>query len=120
MSYQIYERDGWIEVQVLEKTSPQELLTAIRDLQRRDPRKEVPDLWTFSEDSIVPYVEFPTIVASVKALCNGELVGCKTALVAKNEFQRVVMDLYRVAAKILRFEIGVFSSREQAIEWLKS
>ena len=120
MPYRIHRSDGIVEVEVSGNTSVTELLSAVRELRAMDPRKEVSDLWTISEDIVVPFAEFSTIVANIKALCTSDMVGCKTALVANGEFQRAVMDLYRSEAKALPFQIGVFASREQAIHWLKA
>ena len=120
MAYRIHEGDGFVEVQISEETSVEELLGVIRELRDRDPRKEISDLWSLSEDSIIPIASFASIVASVAPLCPRDIVGRKTAVVASNELHRAVLDIYRAEAARLPFAIGVFTSREEAVHWLKA
>ena len=47
-------------------------------------------------------------------------MGNKTAVVVSNLLQRAVVFLYKKEAEKLPFPMKVFSSREDAVEWLAS
>jgi hypothetical protein len=47
------------------------------------------------------------------------MVGNKTALLVSGDLQRVAANMYRSDAADLPFEIEVFTSREDALRWLK-
>jgi len=122
MPYQIQIRDGIAEVTLSGETSVAEVLQAVGELRDRDPRKEGCDLWEISEECVVPIDAFPAIAGGIKSFCPNGMVGNKTAFVANSEFQKSVMDMYRSEARKqkLPFEIGVFTSRDEAVRWLKS
>jgi hypothetical protein len=120
MSYKIQEIDGYVEVSVWGETSKWEVLEIIRELQRRDPCKKVSDLWIVSGECMVPFTELSEIADAVKSLCTPNMIGSKSAVVAANELQRMQLEMYRAEAAMLPFEIGVFKSREDAVQWLKS
>lgn len=54
------------------------------------------------------------------SLCLPDMVGSKTALVAADEFMRVPLELYKVEAAVLPFEIQIFNNRADALQWLNS
>ena len=119
MSYRIEEGDSIFEVRVSNPTSRQELLQAIKELAGKDPLKEHCDIWYFPNEAFVSLAEFSEIVQAVKSLCRPDMVGNKTALVVSGELQRVAANMYRSEAAQLPFEIGVFTTREDALHWLK-
>jgi len=119
MPYRIEEVDSIFEVHVSNPTSRREILQAIQEIAGKDPRKERCDLWYFSNEAIVSLEEYAEIVRAVKSLCPPDMVGNKTALLVSRELQRVAANMYRSDAADLPFEIGVFTSREDALRWLK-
>ena len=90
----------------------------IWELSRKDPRKECPDLWLFSEESHVPFAHFNEIARAIKGLIPRDAVGNKTAMVAANAFQKAQIEMYPAEASILPFNIQLFGSRTEAVEWL--
>ena len=120
MPYRIQERDGFSEIHVSGETSKWEVLKAIRQLRDRDPRKETSDLWVISNTSMVPFAEYSTIVEAVRSLCSSDMIGNKTAIVAADELQKAELDMFRSQAEALPFEMRVFISRDEAVEWLKT
>ena len=119
MPYLIEEVDSIFEVHVSNPTSQREILQAIEELAAKDPRKERCDLWCFSDEAIVSLEEYPKIAQAIKSLCPPDMVGNKTALVVSSDLQRVAANMYRSDAADLPFEIEVFTSREDALRWLK-
>jgi hypothetical protein len=120
MSYRIHTAVDFLEVELSGETSAGEVLGVIRELRLMDPRKEKSDLWMISPDSIVPVAAFTTIAESIARLCPADIVGKRTAVVVQSRFQKAMLDIYRSEAEFLPFEVGVFDSREQAVEWLGS
>ena len=120
MPYQIEERDGYVEVSVSGHTSEWEALSIIFQLRMRDPRKTVPDLWTLASESVIHLPAFPLIADAVARLCPPGFAGAKTALVAADGFQKALMETYRDEMRRLPFEMGVFESRDEAVQWLKT
>ena len=102
------------------RTSAKELVSAVGALHEKDPRKEIPDLWLISEESMVPLAEFPGIVASIGGLLSDDLVGCRSAMVVPNELFLRRVQMYQAEAKSLPYELGVFLSHQEALDWLKS
>ncbi len=119
MPYRIEEVDSIFEVRVSNPTSQREILQAIGELAGKDPRKERCDLWYFPHEASVSLEEFSEIVRVVKSLCPPDMVGNKTALLVSGELQRVAAHMYRSDAADLPFETEVFTSREDALRWLK-
>jgi hypothetical protein len=119
MSHRIEERDGYVEVSVSGDTSEWEVLTIVFQLWRMDPQKKVPDLWTFAPDSVVHASAFGLIARGVARLCPPGFRGTKSAMVGLTGFQNAAMELYRTASKDLPFELRVFPSREEAVQWLR-
>jgi len=120
MAYQIEEKEGFFEVRISEETSKDEILNIIRELDRRDRGKKLPDLWLIAEESQVPFVEFSEIAKGIRKLLPHDAPGNKTAIVVAGELQKAEMELYRSEASILPFEIRVFRSRDEAVKWIKS
>ena len=119
MPYLIIENDGFVEVQVSGETSVQEILEVIRTLREKDPRKNKSDLWIVAENSIVPISTFSAIAQTVGSLCHPNMTAKRTAIVVSNELHRAALDIYREEAQSLPFEIGSFTSRDEAVQWLK-
>ncbi len=117
MAYEVEKKDTFLEVRVSGDTSKDELIEAIRELRRCDPRKELPDLWLFAGECQVPLVEFSDIAQAVLGLLPRNAVGNKTAIVAANEFRMAQIDMYRFEAAVLPFAIRVFRSRDEAVAW---
>jgi hypothetical protein len=120
MAYRIEEKDSIFEVHMWGQTSRWEVMEIVHQLQRKDPRKESCDLWIFSETGGVFFDEFPEIVKAVASLCSSDMAANKTALVASDGFLRAQLELYRAEAAGLPFEIRVFETKENAVQWLKS
>jgi hypothetical protein len=118
MAYRIQESDGFVEVHVWGKTSKWELLDAVHRLRSRDPRKEIGDLWVIAEESMVPLDAFPEIVAAIARFCFSGIACARSAIVAGGPFHKTLLDFYGVEARVLPFEVGVFTSRDEAIAWL--
>ncbi len=121
MPYRIEEVDSIFEVQLYDPTSLPEVLDAIRELARMDPRKERCDLWSFNSNLFLSLTEYPDMVREVAGLCSGkDFVGNRSAIIVSSGLQEAVAEMYQnKAAGKLPFEIGVFTSREDALRWLK-
>lgn len=63
-------------------------------------------------------MHFSEIAQEIRSLLTRDFVGNKTAIVAAGEFQKAQLELYRLEASILPFEIRVFRSRDEAVKWL--
>ena len=118
MPYRIEEVDSIFEVRLSNPTSQREILRAIGELAGKDQERTVRSL-VFSHGSPGEPEEFSEIVRVVKSLCPPDMVGNKTALLVSGELQRVAAHMYRSDAADLPFEIEVFTSREDALRWLK-
>ena len=120
MPYQIDEVDSIFEVRVSDPTSALEILHAITELARRDPRKERCDLWFFNTSLFISLAEYPGMVREVAGLCGKDFVGNRSAILVYNGLQEAIAEMFRnEAAGKLPYEIGVFTSREDAVRWLK-
>jgi hypothetical protein len=119
MPYRIREKEGYIEVRVSGDTSEWEVLGIVYRLWRRDPHKKVPDLWVFAPDAVVHVSAFGFIAKGIARLCPPGFRGTKSAMVATGGFQHAAMELYRAAAKDQPFELRVFPSRAEALQWLR-
>jgi hypothetical protein len=120
MAHRIEDIGGILEVKVWGDTSKQDLLAIIMELQRRDPGKKCMDLWMIDSDCIIPFSEFHRIVEGIHSLCPPGMVGSRSAIVAFDSFQQAQLEMYRAEASILPFEMRVFGSRADAVEWLRS
>lgn len=118
MAYQIEMKSGYVEVRVSGLTSKAEILQILHELARRDPRKEIPDLWIVSPESQVPLVYFADIAREVGRLLRPDAVCCRSAIVAFGEFHKAQVEMYRFDAAFLPFQTRVFLYREEALEWL--
>ncbi|MCX6996871.1 MAG: STAS/SEC14 domain-containing protein [Kiritimatiellaeota bacterium] len=120
MSYSIEKTPDFVEVHIRGDTSGRDVLTVLEQLTKEYPRKEICDLWVLSSECVIPFGAFSTIVEKLKGAVANDFVGCKTALVVTDAFQMAQAAMYRHEAAALPFEIRVFMSRDQAVEWLKS
>jgi hypothetical protein len=118
MAYQIEVKAGYVEVRLSGTTSKDEVCHVLRELARRDPRKEIPDLWIVSPESQVPLVHFADIAQEVGRLVRPDAVCRKSAIVAFGEFHKAQLEMYRFDAAFLPFETRVFLYREEALKWL--
>ena len=120
MPYRIRTRDGFFEVRVWGETSTHEILNAVKELDRKDRGKKLPDLWIFAAESQLPFDQHAEIAKAIRSLCPPGMVGNRTAMVADGEFQKAQLEVYRSEASILPFPIRVFGSEDEAVEWLKN
>ena len=120
MAFSIEKTEDFIEVHVWGEAQPGEVMAILHKLREMAPRKETSDLWVFPEEYVVPWDAFVTIVKEITGFVVPGMVGKKTAIVVANNFQMAQGELYRKEAKALPFEIGVFMSRDEAMEWLKT
>lgn len=120
MAYSIQMEDGFVEVKLWGKTSIWEVLSALGDLRKNDPHKQISDLWNFASECVIPFVAFPTIVLAVLRIVPRDKSGRRSALVVTDEIQMAEAAIYLREAHILPFELKAFLSRDSAIEWLKA
>jgi hypothetical protein len=118
MPYCIKHHPVFVEVEVWGETSTEEVLTAVYQIHEQYPRKEQADLWSLSRETMLPLSVFPTIVKAIGGLCGDGHVYRRSAIVASDRFQKAMADMYRSEATALPFEIGVFTSRDDAVRWL--
>lgn len=119
MAIDITYREDYIEVRVLDDPSVREILTTVKALRDRDPRKEISDVWIFSEDSIFPMDMIRIVAESILTLCTDTMVGRRSAIVAANAFQKAAFDFVRYEASILPYEVKVFLSPDEAVGWIR-
>ncbi len=120
MAIQIQAAGEFIEVTVTGEVSKWEIMDALGKLQKLDPRKARCDLWTLGPEVVIPFSEFASIIGMTLKLTTEDFVGNKSAVVASDDFQRAEVDMYRMEAKTLPYPIGSFTSRDEAIAWLRS
>lgn len=119
MPYEIEKVDGVHEVRVWGETSKYEVLSAIRELDRRDRGKNVPEVWLVAEGCQVPFAHYRDIAEAVKNLMPPGASPKKSAIVASGEFHKAQLELYRMEAASLPFEVRVFTGKDQALTWLR-
>ena len=119
MPYRIEEVDSIFEVHVSNPTSKWEILQAVAELTRKDPRKEQCDLWCIPDEIFISFAEYQEIAGAIASLCPQDMVGNKTALLVSGTLQMAFAEMYRSEASHLPFEIGVFTSRDDALQWLE-
>ena len=119
MPYSIKRQNGFVEVEVWGETSAAEIIAAVNEIHAEYPRKECSDLWVLARESMLPLSTFPTIIEAIVGLCGEDHVYRRSAIVASDQFQKAMADMYRSEADTLPFEVGVFISRDDAIQWLK-
>jgi hypothetical protein len=120
MAYQIEKKENFFEVHVSGTTSKSEIMEIIRELDSKDRGKHFPDLWIIAEESQIPFVYFREIAEEILSLFPRDAIGNKTAMVAAGEFHKAQLETYRSEASILPFEIRVFLTRDEAVEWIKN
>lgn len=118
MAYRIEYKNGYCEVTVSGETTKTEVFQILRELARRDPKKEIPDLWIVAPESQVPLVHFAEIAREIGHLLPPDAVGCRSAIVAFGPFHKAQLELYRYDAAALPFETRVFQYRPEAEAWL--
>ena len=121
MSYKIRPADGIVEIDIWGQTNKWEVLEVLGQLRARDPGKKVCDLWVVAEDTTLPVDAFYSVAETVKKLCTVDMVqaGCRSAILAANEFHKALLSMYLHEARELPFTVGVFTSRDDAMAWLK-
>lgn len=120
MPIQIQSGGEFVEVTVSGEVSKWEIMDALGKLRILDPRKERCDLWMLGPEVVIPFAEFASIIGMTMSMATGDFVGNKSAVVASDEFQLAEADMYRMEAKGLPYPIGVFTSRDEAVKWLRS
>ena len=118
MAYQIEYKNGYCEVTVSGETTKNEVFQILRELARRDPKKEIPDLWVVSPESQVPLVHFADIAKEIGRMVSPDAVCCRSAIVAFGPFHKAQLEMYRYDAAALPFETRVFQYRQDAEAWL--
>ncbi len=119
MPYQIERQPHFVEIHLSGSVSHWDVLGIIHQLHKGDPRKEIPDLWILDPDCDFSFHSFPPIVQGILKLASRHIKnGCRSALLAADEFQRVKMDLYCAEAAVLPYEIRTFTARDEAVSWL--
>jgi hypothetical protein len=119
MPYRIQKTDGFVEIYLWGETSPGEVLVVLRRLHDLAPSKELSDLWIFSSECVIPCEAYQTIVKAAQSLCCTGMIASRSAIVAADQFQKAQLELYLREAQNLPFEIGAFTERDEAVEWLK-
>lgn len=118
MPYKIQRNDEWVEIRLWGETAKDEILKIIHEINRQDPKKELSDVWIVDKESMVPFFAFREIAESVQLICEPGMAGTKSAIVAGDEFHRAQIEMFQAEAKILPYPIGVFATRDEAIEWI--
>lgn len=118
MPCEIHERDGYVEVRVLGGTRRHEVLAAVVELGRRDPLKQMCDLWVFSKDVELCYADFGAAAEAILRMCPPGMKGNRSALVGVSPWLQAQLEFYRAEADRLPFEIRVFGDEEAAVQWL--
>lgn len=118
MAYKIEDRDGYTEVHVWGFVGAQDIIAILGELRLRDPAKERPDLWLIAPECQVPLSSYGKIAEATRSMLPAQVTTRRSALVASDAFHRAQLDMYRVEAAHLPFEIRVFATRDEAIPWL--
>ena len=120
MAFRIEKAGDFIEVQVWGSADRSEVVQILRKLHEMTPRKEISDLWLLSEDYVVPWDAFSSIVKELRYLLSADVIANKSAIVVTSHSKMAQARLYLEEAKCLPFDIGVFMTREEAVRWLKT
>jgi hypothetical protein len=120
MTYNIREKTGFVEVNATGNISYWDLLKIVHDLYKRDPKKEIPDLWVLDENFDFPLCSYSPLIQGILKLASrcGIKRGCESATLAADEFQRIKVAMYCTEASALPYDIQAFTSRETAVAWL--
>ncbi len=119
MPCEIRESADYIEVRVLAGTNRFEVLDTVAELARRDRGKKMCDLWLFSKDVNLSYVDFGSTAEAIGRLCPPDMKGNRCAIVGEDALQQAQLELYRAEAASLPFDIRVFGDKTTAIRWLR-
>jgi hypothetical protein len=109
------------EVRVWGDCSESELLGILTQLWEKDRGKHSSDLRIVAPGCLIPFGTYPRIVDRLRQFCQADQMthGRRTAIVASDEFQKALLELYRIESQSLPFEVGVFMSRDEAVRWLR-
>lgn len=118
MAHEIETHEEFLEVSLSGQTSKYEILQIIGELARRDPGKELADLWILATDSQVPLPDLIEIAETIKKRLPPESRGRKTAFVATDAFQKAQLQLYVAEASVLGLDMRIFPSRDEAVTWI--
>lgn len=119
MPYQITRQPHLVEVHMSGKMSHWDVLGVVFKLYKQDPGKETPDLWILDSGCEFSLYSFPPIVQGILKLATKTVKkGCRSAILAADEFQRLKMELYCAEAKALPYEVRAFTDRGEALDWL--
>ena len=118
MPYKIEDRDCYVEVSVWGEANRWEVLEALRKLHRRDPRKEIPDMWLISEETVFPVEWHLPVATATEKLCAKGCIGARSAIVVADKLHKAQLDLYRKQARELPYQMRVFTERKDAEIWL--
>lgn len=119
-SYEIHQEEQYVEVHAGGSFTHWDLLKIIHQLHKDDPKKEKPDLWVLDRSFELSLYSFPPLVQGILSLIARCAIrkGCRSAILAADEFQKAKVDLYCTEAVELPYEIQSFTSRSQALDWL--
>ncbi len=120
MPYRIEKETDIHVVNIWGNTSKWEVIEAIGMLQQKDPTKSKPDLWILSDDLVLPYDAFSGIIEMINQPRPEGFIGNKTAVVASSKIQLFMAETFSLESGSLPYSIGVFSSRNEAVEWLNT
>jgi hypothetical protein len=120
MPYEIEHKEGYVEVRASGQLSEWEVLAIIARMRMKDPLKRVPDVWILGPDASVPLPAFPFIARSIGSLFPPGFRGARSAIVPADGVQGAVAEMYRSQSKDLPFELAVFPSVEEALQWLRA
>jgi hypothetical protein len=120
MAFRIEKVEDFIEVHLWGNADESEVVAILRKLNEMAPHREISDLWLLSEECVVPWDVFLTIVKEVGRLLSPDMIAKKSAIVVASHFQMAQAELYLEEAKRLPYETGVFMTREEAVRWLKA
>jgi hypothetical protein len=121
MAHTIQRQNGCTEVYVSGKLDHWDALKIVHDLYKNDPHKETPDLWILDPNLDFSFHSFPPVIEGIlKLVSRGLKKGCRSAILAADEFQRVKVDLFCREAAALPYEIQAFTDRDEATQWLRS
>lgn len=120
MTYQIIDKEDYIEVCADGTACHWDLLKVIHKMKQLDAKKEKPDLWILAESLNFSLYSFSPLIQGIQCLLARFAVkkGCKSAILAADEFQKAKIDIYCAEASALPFQLQAFTTRADALAWL--
>lgn len=122
MNHRIIEKKGHVEIHLIGRTSKWEIIKIIFELQRNDPKKQRKGMWFLNEHVDFKKHSLPLIIKGIMNLVvrNTLQSGAKTAIIAANEQQHELVDVFCAnAASHLPYPVKGFATIEEATLWLE-